>query len=118
MSLVKVLITPLYQDHSGTPQPATGTLICTVVDSGWPATHLNGSDSPQVILPKPIVISYTDGVLAEDLYFTDIGTANNYYHCIFIDADNNITYTADVRLPQNHSAGTINWSHLQFKGAL
>lgn len=115
---VKVLITPLVQDASGTPQPATGTLIVTVCKEGWPETHLTNSDSPQIVLPKPIVITYTDGVLAKDLYFVDIGTDGNYYHCIFMDADNNITYTADVRLPANHTAGTINWSHLTFKGAL
>ncbi len=118
MSLVKVLLTPLEQDPAGTPVPATGKLIVTVCQEGWPVTHLNGSDNPEIILPKPFVITYTDGVLEEDLYFTDIGLDGNYYHCIFTDADNVITYTADVRLPYVHTAGTINWSHLTFKGAL
>ena len=117
MSLVKVLVTPLYQDHSGTPQPATGILTATVCENGWPVTQSPNSDSPQVVLPKPIVIPFTDGVLSEDLYFTDIGQNGFYYRVNFI-IDGDVAYKADVRLPQNHSTGTINWSHLTFKGAL
>jgi len=117
MSLVKVLIHPLVQDASGVPQICSGTLTATVCQEGWPVTHLDGSDDPDIILPKPIVIDFKDSVLSSDLYFTDIGTDGNYYHVNLI-VDGVIAYKADVRLPQNHTSGTINWSHLQFKGAL
>jgi hypothetical protein len=116
MSLVKVNIHPLVQDASGVPQVCTGTLTATVCKEGWPVTHLETND-PDIILPKPIVIDFVDSVLSQELYFTDIGTDGNYYHVNMI-VDGTIVYQADVRLPNNHTSGEINWSHLTFKGAL
>ena len=116
MALVKVLIHPLVQDASGVPQVCTGTLTATVCKEGWPVTHLE-TDDPDIILPKPIVIDFVDSVLSSDLYFTDIGNDGNYYHVNMI-VDGTIVYKADVRLPNNHTGGEINWSHLTFKGTL
>ena len=104
--MANININPLIDALGGnTATGATGTITAVVMAGGVPATRIAGAG---VILPEPVVDTFTDGVLKEALVLDVLPTGHYWKFTIEVDG---ISKTFFFTIPE---AGTYDFNELNF----